>query len=158
MHWSGWVKCQLRAYLCKELYRNDLLQELKDIENDIRVNTAKLSHMPRSPFYPSSTVERQAERREEIKQRVLDKLQEVEHSSKRMELILQSLTEQEREIIKWSYFSVDYEGDRELASDMGMSLQELERKREKALSTIGYLLSIDEFAQLHAHKKEKQMA
>lgn len=135
MHWSCWVKCQLRKYLCKDLIRRDLLQKLKYIDNDVQISSMRLSGMPRSNSGPSSPVERQAERREVIREQVQKELAGLKQICERIEGAMQALDSTEYAVIQWSFFSVQYE-DNELAAYMGMSVQQLEHIRDSALGSL----------------------
>jgi hypothetical protein len=140
MHWSCWVKCQLRKYLCKELIRRDLIQKLKYVDNDVQMSSMRLSGMPRSNSLPSSIVERQAERREVIREKVQNELDGLNKTCEHIERALQTLDPIEQTVIKSSYFSVRYE-DSELAAYMGMNVQQLENIRNVALGSIYNYLS-----------------
>lgn len=129
---GSWVKYQLRAYLCRELIQEDLLEQLLYIDDDIEISTMRLSHMPRSNSLPSSTVERQAERREVIREKVNGKIAQFDKSCEHMAKALLSLGDDEYTVVSNSYFSIDYDDD-ELAQEMEISVVEVRNIRGQAL-------------------------
>lgn len=152
MHWTCWVKYQLRKYLCKELLREELLERLEHLDDDITVGSMRLSGMPRSSCLPSSPVERLVENREQIRNKVQAQLAELDKSSDRIESALQSLGRVEQAVIRWSFFSVDYD-EQDIAANMGMDLQQLQAIRHSALGTLFDYLAPRRLGQLCTHKK-----
>lgn len=135
MHWSCWVKRQLRKYLCKDLLREELLQHLKDIDDDIQISSMRLSGMPRSSSPRSSSVERQAENRENIREKIQQELYRLDKTCEHIACALQMLRTIERVVIQWCYFSVEYD-ENELASKLGMNLPQLQEIKETALASL----------------------
>lgn len=136
MYWSSWVKSQLRAYVCREMRKEDLLKELKYLEEDVQVSGMSFSAMPRAKGLPSSTVERQAERREMIRERILSEMSRIDLRSARMAKALTTLGDVERKVITQCCMSLDHDEDSEIAADMGISLSELQWVKHQAFGTL----------------------
>lgn len=126
------VKYQLRSYVCRELIREDFLEKLKYIDEDIQISTMRLSDMPRSKGLPSSSVEREFERRETIRDKVNAEIAEFNKSCEQMARALLTLSDLEYTVVTRLYLTLDYD-DVELAESLAISVGQVQKIKNHAL-------------------------
>lgn len=136
MSWIKWVESQIRDYMCRELRKIDIMEELVSMDEDIAVSVSRLDGMPRSHGIPSSPVERIAEHREEAEERFKEKLQTITDQAKRMENGLNKLDQIQREVIELAYMSLSYITDGDIAKRMKLSKPDFWKIKFQALAVI----------------------
>lgn len=136
MIWVKWVEGQIRSYLCRDLRKADIMEELISMDEDIDPSTSRLDGMPRGHGLPSSSVERIAEHREEAQDRCKERLLAIEDQANRIEIALNSLRSIERQAIEYAYMSLTINYDRDIAKYMGLSPAEFWKVKYQALASM----------------------
>lgn len=125
MGWMRWTKKQLRLYMCRDLYRQDIQNELSSMDENIAPRVSRLDGMPKARGGVAfSSVEHEAEHREEARERLLRHLKELNEQIEGMENALKPLSDIERSALEWAYMRTFYETDKEIANCFKMPLRE----------------------------------
>lgn len=147
MKWSTRVECYLREYLCKDELKKDILSGLDDLDYLITPKTSHITDMPFGNYTPTSVVERIVENREKAKENIYKRLHQLSERLDRVERALNKLSDVEREVILWSYFSLEYNYDEDIAKYLRLSKYEFLNAKKSALHSI--------YDELN-HKEEKE--
>jgi hypothetical protein len=148
MDWMRWTKNQLRLYAARDLYQQDIHNELLEMEDDVKIRTSSLSGMPRAKGGWTSSVEEEAEHREEARKRLLSLLQEFEIKVNDISNALASIPKTERNALEWAYMRANYNSDVEIAKRLKVPLRSFWVLKINALQKVyeflrGCVLEID---------------
>jgi hypothetical protein len=123
MDWMRWTKNQLRLYAARDLYRQDIHNELLEMEDDVKIRTSNLSGMPRAKGGWTSSVEEEVEHREEAREKLLTILQHLESKVEGISNALDSVSEVERSALEWAYMRANYNSDADIAKQLKIPLR-----------------------------------
>lgn len=150
--WMKWVESELRFYLCRDLYREDIEWKIKEMDMNIRISSSSLTGMPRgSSAERYSIVELQAEHREESRIKYQQMLETFNQRARKIGEALFSILPFYQEIIRLTYFNVKY-SDSEIADCLGVDISDLQQLKDRAIHALFEKLA-GAFEQFRTYKK-----
>lgn len=144
------VRRELLAYNAFKASKGELLEQLNQMDNDIRPRLSFLDGLPRGHGgLAKSIVEYTAMDREETKESLNKQLELIEQRINPVEAALTILSPIEKEVIKLTFFSLEYDHDSEISEVLGLSLRRMEEIQNQAMWTIYHVLSLS----MHSSKQ-----
>jgi hypothetical protein len=136
MDWMRWTKNQLRLYAARDLYRQDIHNELLEMEDDVKIRTSSFSGMPRAKGNWISSVEVEVEHREEARERLFSILQQLDLKVNDISNALDSISETERSALEWAYMRANYNSDVDIAKQLKITLRSFWAVKINALQKV----------------------
>ncbi|OIJ22012.1 hypothetical protein BKP45_04870 [Anaerobacillus alkalidiazotrophicus] len=121
--------------MSSNLLRNDILEEIKNIDHDtIYIQTTSFTHTPTNPTNcKSSIIEINVIDREEARNRFYYELLELDRFVTCFRAAFSELSPSEHQIIHLCYMSVLYDEDYEIASFLDLDFRQFQAAKKKAL-------------------------
>ncbi|MBP1934891.1 hypothetical protein [Ammoniphilus resinae] len=164
MDWMRWTKGQLRLYVSRDLFKQDIENELEAAEDDVRISTTHWKMTTSFSSLPSSPVEEEVERRESIKERLLRQLKEHETQCKKIHSSLQTLSNIERSALEWAYMNASYNSDLNIADFLNVPLNEFWRVKITALHKVycslkstTHPINLDDYLERERQKRKRNL-
>ncbi|MNW41411.1 hypothetical protein D3C74_185480 [compost metagenome] len=141
MDWKRKIRCELLAYNALKVDRRELMKRLAEMDKDIRPSSSRIDGMPRiKGGLPKSIVESAAIRREEDTEKLRASFEKINDRIISLESALDSLNEQERKVIKYSFYDLNIDYDP--AQSMGLTKRKFNMIRDKAMHIFYHALRL----------------
>jgi hypothetical protein len=134
MMWEKWVKQQLRAYMFRDIDRENILAELKSLDEDLVPSISRHSLAPGRTDRRGSIVEYKVLKRNKVRNILQGQLLELNRKTQRMDKALSRLSKEYSTLIKRIYFTLDKEEN--IMRDLMLTKGQFSSKKEAALSCL----------------------
>lgn len=136
MRWLKWTEAQLLSLAAAQLTREDLLLELKELEENYGLRSPSIDGMPRAKGFISSVVESTALHRHDVIERVKWELKEHDDKIERILAAMASLRPIERAVLEIAYLRLDLVYESNIARIFNLSLDDFIRLKVHALAKL----------------------